>query len=98
MDTPTLVNIALTCISVVIGLIAYLSRRTIAEQDAKMAATVTSLNEVRARVHALETMLPQNYLTKQEFNHFREEMNNNFREVRTDLKLILRNMGVRDAA
>ena len=85
-------------INVLLGLIVWLVRRHVRTQDEKMTATVTELASIKAKVHQMETMLPQTYLTKHEFNQFRTEMNENFREVHRDLKLILRGLGVKDAA
>lgn len=78
--------------------VVFLAKRHVRAQDEKMTATVTELAAVKAKVHQMETMLPREYLTKHEFNQFRTEMNENFRDVQRDLKLILRGIGVKDAA
>ena len=85
-------------INALLAIIIYLGRRTLRDRDEKMAATITDLAAVKAKMHQLETMLPQTYLTKHEFNQFRTEMNENFREVHRDLKCILRGLGIKDAA
>lgn len=81
-----------------LAFVIFLAKRHVRTQDEKMTATVTELAAIKAKVHQMETMLPQTYLTKHEFNQFRTEMNENFREVHRDLKLILRGLGVKDAA
>lgn len=85
-------------INALLAVVVFLAKRNAKAQDEKMTATVTELASIRAKVHQMETMLPQTYLTKHEFNQFRTEMNENFREVHRDLKLILRGLGVKDAA
>lgn len=81
-----------------LALVIFLARRHVRAQDEKMTATVTELTALKTKVHQMETMLPREYLTKHEFNQFRTEMNENFREVHRDLKLILRGIGIKDAA
>ena len=85
-------------INALLAIVIFLAKRNAKVQDEKMTATVTELASIRAKVHQMETMLPQTYLTKHEFNQFRTEMNENFREVHRDLKLILRGLGVKEAA
>lgn len=85
-------------INCLLAVIIWLAKRQARAQDEKMTATVTELAAIKAKVHQMETMLPREYLTKHEFNQFRTEMNENFREVHRDLKLILRGLGVKDAA
>lgn len=85
-------------INALLAVVVFYAKKASRTQDEKMTATVTELAAIRAKVHQMETMLPQTYLTKHEFNQFRTEMNENFREVHRDLKLILRGLGVKDAA
>lgn len=91
------IGVASLVINVLLVVIVHFIRARAQEQDAKMNATITELASVRAEMHQLETMLPQTYLTKHEFNQFRTEMNENFKEVHRDLKLILRGLGVKDS-
>lgn len=80
------------------GLLVWLLKRYARAQEDKVAAVIVDLSAMRAQLHALEIMLPQTYLSKREFDTVRVEMNENFREVQRDLKVILRSLGVKDAA
>ena len=85
-------------LNALLGILGFLSRKAYLALEEKLTATVTSIDEVRNKLHVVEIELPKTYATKQELLQARQETTDVLNEVRSDIKKILGAVGIHDRA
>lgn len=85
-------------INVLLALLGFLGRKAYLAMEEKMSATVTSLEEVRKKMHLIEVELPKTYATKAELLQSRQETNEILKDMQKDIKTVLVSIGVNNRA